>query len=437
MTTHMDRDTFLKNLVQSRLFNAQELEDVLPRLPDTTRGRVVARTLVQLGLLTKFQAELLLAGRTKGFHLSQYRILDLLGEGGMGQVYKAVHLTMNRVVALKLLAPHLVSTARARDLFQKEVRAAARLIHPNIVTAFDANHIGDRHFLVMEFVDGPNLDQLVREQGRLPVGLACEIIKQAAIGLQYAHEIGMVHRDIKPANLLVHLPAQHKDLVVKILDFGLARLNEPGQETQADAARGRIIMGTPDFLSPEQAEGGEVDIRSDLYSLGCTFYFLLARRAPFSGGTSLEKLERHKQEEPVPVEEGRSDVPPGVAGLVRRLMAKYPPHRFQTPAELAAAVAPFAVSGATPWPGPGPSAHLASKTDFALPSTGDLSSEKGLMETFPSDNAPTPHPNLGLTPWELAALDDRRTLKKLLFWAIGIVAILGGLATLLFLLLGD
>jgi serine/threonine protein kinase len=423
----VDRDTFLRNLQRSGLMTA-ELKEALPRLPDTNRGRVVARALVDMSLLTKFQAERLLAGVTTGFILGQYRVLELIGVGGMGKVYKAVHQTMNREVAIKILAPTLVKTAKAKDLFQKEVRAAARLIHPNIVTAFDANQIGDRYFLVMEYVDGPNLDQLVRERGALPIGLACEIIRQTANGLQYAHEMSMVHRDIKPANLLASLAGKNKDLVVKILDFGLARLHEPGAKTVAAA---RSIMGTPDFLSPEQGQGLDVDIRSDLYSLGCTFYFLLTARVPFPGGTPLEKLDRNKNEEPVPVEEGRPEIPAGVASIVRRLMAKYPPHRFQTPAEVAEAVAPFAVSDSGPWDGKRKSADRSSSTDIALPSSGDLTSDRDLAGTLPPSFAPTPLSYLGLTPADLAGLDEHRHFKRIFLWAAGILTLLAGAVTLL------
>jgi serine/threonine-protein kinase len=439
MGSRVDRDTFLRNLHQSGLLTP-ELAEALPRLPETDRGRVLARALVHMQLLTKFQAERLLAGVTTGFVLGQYRILELLGVGGMGKVYKAVHQTMNREVAIKILAPHLMKTSKAKDLFQKEVRAAARLIHPNIVTAFDANQIGDRYFLVMEYVDGPNLDQLVRERGALPVGLACEIIRQTANGLQYAHEMGMVHRDIKPANLLATLIGKNKDLVIKILDFGLARLHEPGARseegrTRGESAAGRSIMGTPDFLSPEQGEGGDVDIRSDLYSLGCTFYFLLTGRVPYPGGTSWEKLDRQKNEEPELVEDGRPEIPAAVASIVRRLMAKYPPHRFQTPAEIAAAVAPFAASESAPWEATGRAPGKPPVTDPALPSTGDLSAERALTGTLPPSVAPTPLSYLGLTPGELAQLNDRRHRRKTFFWAAGIVAAVGAAVTLLLVLM--
>jgi eukaryotic-like serine/threonine-protein kinase len=355
-TPHVDRQTFLANLRQSGLVSENQLVAVRERLPDTNRGRVIARALVECGLLTKFQAEMLLAGRTGGFVLGQYRILDQLGQGGMGRVFKALHTTMNRVVALKVLAPQLVETDKAQQLFHREMQAAARLHHPNIVTAYDANRVGDRYYLVMEYVDGPNLDRLVRENGPLPVGQACEFARQAALGLQHAHEVGMVHRDIKPANLLLQRfgpQAAERRCTVKILDFGLARLSDPGEADGPDTipTRPNVIMGTPDYVAPEQARDlHSADIRADLYSLGCTLYFLLTGRVPFPGGSSLEKLVRHMSLEPVPVEQLRPEVPPGVAAIVRRLLAKRPADRFQTPAELAAALAPYAAEGAV-WPG--------------------------------------------------------------------------------------
>lgn len=352
----MDRQTFLANLRQSGLVTGEQMAKVVHRLPDTNKGAVLARALIEQGLLTRFQAELLLVGRTNGFHLGQYRILDHLGRGGMGRVFKAEHQTMNRVVAIKVLAPNLVKTPRAQQLFQREVRAAAKLVHPNIVTAFDANQIGDRCYLVMEYVDGPNLDQLVRQQGPLPVGLACDIIRQCASGLQHAHEMGMVHRDIKPANLLAQRPAgnsAYAACIIKILDFGLARLHTVGPDGAPGGdsimAAENTVLGTPDYLSPEQARNlHQVDIRSDLYSLGCTFFYLLTGKVPFPGGTTLEKLVRHSTEAPPAVEHLRPEVSPPVAAIVRQLMAKDPRQRFQSPAELAAALAPFATTAPAP-----------------------------------------------------------------------------------------
>jgi serine/threonine-protein kinase len=351
----------------------------------------------------------------------------------MGRVFKAVHQTMNRTVALKLLSPNLVQTPRARELFQREVRAAAKLNHANIVTAYDANQIDDRYFLVMEYVDGPNLDQLVRGQKPVPVPLACEIMRQAANGLQYAHEMGMVHRDIKPANLLVQLAGPNQDLTVKILDFGLARLHEPGDENLPGGSR--VIMGTPDYLSPEQAVSlDQVDIRSDLYSLGCTFYFLLTGRVPYPKGTALEKLQRHKDEEPVPIEEYRPDSPLAVASMIRRLMAKNPPHRYQTPAELADALVPFASAEAPALPAP--IQPVVPSGEQVLPDTTDVITDRpadaALIGTLPPDFSPTPSSHLALSDFlGHNQTESRRQFKTTLFKAVGIVVSLAASIILL------
>jgi serine/threonine-protein kinase len=348
----MDRKRFLANLRQSKLLTETQVE-VARQLPARS-GREVAEALVQKELLTHFQAERLLAGRNTGFVLGPYRILDLLGRGGMGSVFKAEHGPLKRVVALKVLAPKLVSCERARGLFLREVHAAAQIVHPNIVAAFDAGEAEGHYFLALEYVDGPNLEQLVRKYGPLPAGLACDYIKQTANGLQAAHTLGVVHRDIKPSNLLVHRGKLHDSPdLVKISDFGLARLNS-AVEGVAEApntipAQQNTVMGTPDYLSPEQARDVQLaDIRSDLYSLGCTLYYLLAGQVPFPGGTALEKLIRHSAEFPDPLEACRPDVPVAVLDIVERLLCKTPDARFQTAQELAEALQPYAVGGPTP-----------------------------------------------------------------------------------------
>jgi len=384
------RQAFLANLRESGLVGDEQFAALEARLPETERGRLVARALVKDGVLTKFQAEQLLAGRTSGFVLGQYRVLDEIGKGGMGRVFKAVHVTMNRTVALKVLAPQLVETEKAQVLFQREMRAAARLMHPHIVTAYDANQIGNRYYLVLEYVDGPSLDRLVREQGPLPAGLACEFIRQAAEGLQYAHEMGMVHRDIKPSNLLVLLPGgepRRRRCTVKILDFGLARLQgseNDAQEVATIVTRPNMVMGTPDFVAPEQARNlHAVDIRADLYSLGCTLYFLLTGEVPFPDGGTLEKLIRHTTEEPVPIDKLRGDVPPAVIALVRKLMAKDPALRYQTPAELATALESYAaeVDG---WTAPAMASGFTSEFPQEEPAEGAPSSAEALVTPLPA-----------------------------------------------------
>ncbi len=353
----IDRQTFLGNVRRSGLLSEADLAQVSDRLPETNRGRVVARALVELGVLTRFQAERLLAGRTTGFLLGHYRILDQLGRGGMGHVFKAQHVQMGRIVALKILAPNLVRTSQAQELFAREMMAAAHLNHPNIVTALDANEVNGRYYLVLEFVDGPNLEQLVKQQGPLPTGLACDYILQAANGLQAAHSAGIVHRDVKPANLLVHRPGQGGDVpgLVKVSDFGLARLHDSveGKAVRTILVKENTVMGTPDFLSPEQARSlHKLDSRADLYSLGCTFFFLLTGRPPFAGGSPLEKIIRQGTEQPPRLTDLRPDVSVEVEQILDRLLAKRPDDRFQTAAELAAALQPWAVSGPIPWAPP-------------------------------------------------------------------------------------
>jgi serine/threonine protein kinase len=464
----VDRHTFLANLRQSGLVSHEQLGRLEDQLPETNRGRLVARALVRQGILTKFQAERLLAGRTNGFILGQYRILDHLGQGGMGRVFKAVHQTLNRVVALKVLAPQFIETEKAQRLFLREMRAVAQLHHPNLVAAYDANQIGNRHYLVMEHVDGPNLCQLVKEQGPLPPGLACELMRQAAEGLQYAHEMGMVHRDIKPSNLLVLLPGSpswRKQYTLKILDFGLARFQtRDDQNTNTGGSivtDANVLMGTPDFVSPEQARNlHAADIRSDLYSLGCTFYYVLTGRAPFQGGSALEKLVRHTTEVPVPVNRLRADVPEEVAAIVSRLMAKKPGQRFQTPGELAQALKPFAGEGRMAWTiaqtppeedalatasaeledsfiadnTPRPSG-IRGSTEFStreyLAANDDLAA---LMSTMPLDLSATPlsGPRLSQFPhFSGSATQERQRIGLAIVTAIGIVGALIGLLTLL------
>jgi serine/threonine-protein kinase len=420
-TRRKDRKKFLEYLNRSRLLTPEQYAEAVAGLPDTDRALAVARHLVGCGALTKFQAEMLLIGRTNGFFLGQYRILDEIGCGGMGRVFKAVHETMARIVALKVLPNELLQDARARQLFQREVRALACLIHPNIVTAYDANQSGDRCYLVMEFVDGPNLEQLVREQGPLPVGQACDFIRQAALGLQFAFEKGMVHRDIKPANLLVQRGGDGR-CAVKILDFGLARLQSStavnGSKDLTIAAEANRVVGTPDYIAPEQAENVHAaDIRSDLYSLGCTLYFLLTGKVPFGGTTLLEKIIKHSAEPPPVIEAERPEVPKEVGAILRKLLAKAPAERYQTPAELAAVLAPFAVAGPPLWePHPERSSEPEERS-------GDVELVEAMTGTLPAVDATLKEGVVGRTRYRLA--------RPSVVIAVGCGLLVGAIALLL------
>jgi serine/threonine protein kinase len=272
----------------------------------------------------------------------RYRVVRRLGQGGMGMVYEAEHRVMRRPVALKIIHRRYTATAAAAQRFRREVRAAALLHHPNIVTAFDADNVGDTHFLIMEYVEGRTLARLVKERGPLPVREACEYVRQAALGLQHAHERGMVHRDVKPDNLMLT-----PDGTVKVLDFGLAALTaERGADGLTEA---NVIMGTPDYMAPEQAEDvRKADIRADVYSLGCSLYHLLTGRIPYPADTPLLKILAHR-ERPVPsIRSVRHDVPRELEVVLACLLAKEPADRYQTPGAVAAALAPFAQPAPVP-----------------------------------------------------------------------------------------
>ena len=267
----------------------------------------------------------------------RYRLVRWLGAGGMGVVYEAEHRLMERRVAIKVISKTLTTDAKAVARFKNEVKAAAKLAHPNIVTAYDAEQAGDLHFLVMEFIEGKSLARLIEDVGRLPVGLACEYLRQAALGLQHACEQGMVHRDIKPQNLMLTPKGQ-----VKILDFGLAGFVSDGGFVGSLTGFGQGL-GTPDYIAPEQIrDAHSADIRADIYSLGCTFYFLLTGQPPFPEGSVSQKIAAHLERTPRSVSDLRSDLPVGLAQVVERMMAKSPDRRYQKPGEVSEALAPFA-----------------------------------------------------------------------------------------------
>jgi serine/threonine protein kinase len=267
-------------------------------------------------------------------HHPRYRIRRLLGKGGMCSVYEAEHRLMRRSVALKVINRAFTASVDAVKRFRREVRAAARLSHPNIVAAFDADHVEGTHFLVMEYVEGVNLGRVVRERGPLPVSEACNYARQAALGLQHAHEQGMVHRDVKPDNMIRCAAGR-----VKILDFGLAvLLAESGTGLTDD----RTVMRTPEFMAPEQAEHArQADHRSDIYSLGCTLFYLLTGQPPYPADTPMLKLLGHR-EQPVPsIHPFRPDAPLELAGVLERLLEKEPQDRYASAGEVAAVLHPF------------------------------------------------------------------------------------------------
>jgi len=316
----------------------------------------VAREVNRRGWLTPFQLKEVYRGRGRDLFVGKYVLLDLLGEGGMGRVYRARDTKLDRILALKVIRKEKLTNPLAVRRFNNEIRAVAALSHPNVVLAFDAGEEDGSHFCAMELVEGTDLTQVVRARGPLPVPEACEYVRQAALGLQHAFERGLVHRDVKPSNLMVTPGGQ-----VKVLDLGLAMLNEPGTgEGENRLTQVGFVIGTPDFLAPEQARDAQgVDIRADVYALGATLFFLLAGRVPYGGTTSTEKLIRHATEPPPSLARHRPGAPPHLDAVIQWMMAKRPEDRPQTPAQAAAALQPFCPPGSGAIPVPYPAAPPA------------------------------------------------------------------------------
>ncbi len=297
----------------------------------------LAALLVRDGFLTPFQADHLMRGRRPKFLIGKYLILDRIGAGGMGAVYLCEHLQLERQVALKVLPADQADDPAALGRFYREAQAVAALNHPNIVRAYDVDMEGRTYFLVMEYVDGVDLQELTTRRGRLDPVRAAHYVRQAAEGLQHAHQAGLVHRDIKPANLLLSRTG-----VLKVLDLGLARFFHEDADSITKEHNNQSILGTADYLAPEQGRDSHaVDARADIYSLGATFYFLLVGRAPFADGTLNQKLIWHQMKAPTPVRKLRPEAPEAMAAVLERMMAKDAARRYQTPAEVVAALAPW------------------------------------------------------------------------------------------------
>jgi Protein kinase domain/WD domain, G-beta repeat len=299
-----------------------------------------------------------------------------LGAGGMGTVYRAEHRLMDRPVALKVIRGDLLGSAGLVERFRREVKSAARLAsHPNIVAAYDAEQAGETQMLVMEFIEGTDLARLVDHRGPLPVGEACEYARQAALGLQHAFEDGMVHRDMKPQNLMRTTRGQ-----IKILDFGLARFASEVATHAGMTAEG-MVLGSADYIAPEQIDDPHAaDIRADIYSLGCTLYFLLAGRPPFPNGSLIQKLMAHREKTARPLSEIRADVPEELAQVIERMMAKDPARRFPTPEDVAEALAPFADAQAGRAAATGVNAPAAAKARTAPLTSPSLAPNVQMLE---------------------------------------------------------
>lgn len=334
----MSARRFVAALMTSGLIKDSDARPIGDSVAHGESGRSLAEQLVDDGRLTRFQAETLLAGDKTPLVLGDYVLIDRIGGGGMGRVFKAVHRHMKRIVAIKMLAPKLADDPEAIGRFRREVEAAAALSHPNIVAAYDAGFDRGVWFLVMEYVEGSDLAKLVKRDGVLSVNEALGHTRQAARGLAYAHGKGVLHRDIKPSNLILA-----KDGSVKVLDMGLARFADLAPRSNGNLTQSGQVMGTVDYMAPEQSDGnGEIDARADVYGLGCTLHFLLTGRSVYAGETIVQRVMAHHKQDVPSLSVIRPDASEELDRLFSKMIAKRPEDRFQSMAEVEAAIARIA-----------------------------------------------------------------------------------------------
>ena len=354
MTLKLTAASFLAGVKQSGLIDAGRVDSILAELVqagvDDSDSCAIASAMVDRKLLTEWQSEKLLQGRHKGFILGRYRLLSLLGAGEMSAVYLAEHIMMERRCAIKVLPANKVQDTSYLGRFYREARAVAAMNHMNIVRAYDVDKQTesgtDIHFLVMEYVEGRNVEQVVKEQGPLDYVTAVDMIRQAADGLGHAHQLGMVHRDVKPGNLLIDNTG-----IVKLLDLGLARFFKSDDEESLTIKHDEKVLGTADYLAPEQAvDSHQVDARADIYSLGCTMYFALTGHPPFTDGTLVQRLLAHQTKTPPSVSYERPDIDPSLLAILDKMMAKKTSDRYQSSAEVSEALSRWLIEHApTAW----------------------------------------------------------------------------------------
>jgi serine/threonine protein kinase len=381
-------DEFLELVRKSGVADEKRLSAYLDKLRASTtlpdEPSKLAGLLVRDGLLTHFQAEQVLLGKWRRFTIGKYKVLERLGQGGMGSVYLCEHKLMKRRVAVKVLPTAKADDPAALERFYREARAVAALDHPNIVRAYDIDQDEKLHFLVMEHVDGASLQEIIKKTGPMDVLRSAHYIRQAALGLQHAHEAaGLVHRDIKPGNILVD-----RNGIVKVLDMGLARFFHD-EEDLLTKKYDESVLGTADYLAPEQAEDSHtVDIRADIYSLGATFYFCLTGKPPFAEGTAAQKLIWHRTRQPKALRTLRPEVPEGMAAVVDKMMAKASAQRYATPQEVADALGPWT---RTPIPPP-PDSEMPQLSPAAMgngPPESGAGSSTAARPAAPTEATPT------------------------------------------------
>lgn len=451
--------SFLSLLEKSRIVADDSLKSALTELAGIADGEKVnteklASHLVDSGLITSWHVDKLLDGKYKGFFLGKFKLLGHLGTGGMSSVYLAQHKVSQQTRAIKVLPRKRVSDKSYLDRFYREGKAAAALNHPNVVRIYDICSEADTHFMVMEHVKGADLYEIVKDDGALSPEVAANYVLQAAEGLQHAHQKGMVHRDIKPANLLLT-----KEGVVKILDLGLA-LFQQEEEESLTVLHNEKVMGTADYLAPEQAVNSHnVDHRADIYSLGCTLYFLLTGKPPFSEGSLAQRIAMHQTQDPPSLLETRADFPPELVKICEKMMRKKPDERYRDCEHLRQVVAGFlarqtasvAAGGDQPFKGSGSGAANVDQqssrhsVDSATSATDELalatvaeSGDAGSDSPFAIDtSAVAEDPNASASSKALARaaatknkvahvapkIRTRRRGKKVPLWLIAVVVI--------------
>jgi len=352
-------NALVQQLRRHPLLEPAPLEELTKTLQHHCKDvRLLGRELIQRGWLTPFQVNQLLLGRGAELIFGSYVLLERLGEAPVGELFKARHQRMRRHCALLVVRSELLAQPEAVQRFYQEVQAVSQLTHRHLVTAYDAGPVGATHFFAMEYVDGDPLQTVVEQAGPLPVSLACSYAYQAALGLQHAFERGVLHHDLRPENLVLTKPrAGATGLgVIKVANLGLTTLYQNPRLARAGAAAPAL-----DYQPPERAAGQSEDVRSELYSLGCTLHFLLTRQPPFPGGTPADKARRHRDEAPAPLRASRPDAPESLEALVRTLLAKHPDQRYQSPAAAAEVLAgiPGLIDPRTDWSTSGGSTELA------------------------------------------------------------------------------
>lgn len=384
MPTPATVDDLLKLIRKSGMIDEPRLDAYMERLrlagPIPADVRKVAGTMVRDGLLTYFQAEQFMLGKWRGFTIGKYKLLERVGFGGMGQVFLCEHMYMRRRVAIKVLPPAKAEEPAALGRFYREARAAAALDHPNIVRTHDIDQDGNLHFLVMEYVDGSSLLEIIKKKGPMEIGRAAQYIWQSAQGLDHAFRVGVIHRDIKPGNILVD-----RQGAAKILDMGLARFYHNDDDMLTKKYDEKSVLGTADYVAPEQTiNSHDVDVRADIYSLGATFYFLLAGHPPFPEGTISQKLIAHQTRQPKPIRVVRPEVPGGLAAVVEKMMAKSIHERYQNPIEVSEALAAFIPAQAEPPPEDempvlSPAAREVAAQAVSAPSSGSMRQDSSVL----------------------------------------------------------